>query len=235
MINRVILLLAFFIATTQAGLFDGLFGGGDQDQKQKKVERNQKGKGMPKGRQRTRPVKTENAPVNEQQETKEILKDEAIVDNITPEDDLAVTDASIHEAWAKHMHDFVPDDLINFIVEQGTALVFYESINHVTPTLVKGAYYVHGGDKAPPLEAIMIQDPIKNVIFKRSEEIQGIILFNTTTAGEYTFIFANFKGPTDLAVTMALHTYEATKEEAIEYDFLENNDRVIRGSVTNEG
>jgi hypothetical protein len=113
--------------------------------------------------------------------------------------------------------------------------VFYEKINHLTPTLVKGAYYTHGGDKGPQLEAIMIQDPIKNVIFKRSDEVQGIILFNTTMPGEYTFIFANFKGTTDLAVTMALHTYEASKEEAIEYDFLENNDRVIRGSVTNDG
>ena len=97
------------------------------------------------------------------------------------------------------MRDFVPDDLINFMVFGGTAIVFHETINHQTPTLIKGAYYVHGGErqKAEPLGAMMIQDPIKNVIFKRSKEIQGIILFNTTIPGEYTFIFGNFENNFD--------------------------------------
>jgi hypothetical protein len=82
---------------------------------------------------------------------------------------------------------------------------------------------------------VVIQDPQFNVIFKRSDEIQGIILFNTTTAGEYRFIFANTKSADDITVTLALHTYEDNKEEATEYDFLESGDRVVRGSVANDG
>jgi hypothetical protein len=127
------------------------------------------------------------------------------------------------------MRDFLPDDMINFMVWGGTAIVFHETINHQTPTLIKGAYYVHGGESHPaaPLEAMMIQDPIKNVIFKRSKEIQGVILFNTTLPGEYTFIFGNFENNFDQSVTMALHTFEA-KEDPIEYDFI-GEERIIRG------
>ena len=44
MINRVILLLALLVASTNAGFFGDFFGGSDEDQKQKRVERNQKGK-----------------------------------------------------------------------------------------------------------------------------------------------------------------------------------------------
>jgi hypothetical protein len=46
------------------------------------------------------------------------------------------------------MHDFVPEDLTNFIIEPSSATVLYEDIGHTEPTLVKGAYYVHGGKDA---------------------------------------------------------------------------------------
>ena len=89
------------------------------------------------------------------------------------------------------MHDFVPEDLTNFLIEGHQATVLYEDINHATPTEIKGAYYTHGGKDANPIN-VFVQDHIKNVIYKRSNEIQGIILFNTTVPGTYTFIFANF-------------------------------------------
>jgi hypothetical protein len=43
------------------------------------------------------------------------------------------------------MHDFVPEDLTNFVVDASSAFVLYDNIRHETPTLIKGAYYVHGG------------------------------------------------------------------------------------------
>lgn len=76
---------------------------------------------------------------------------------------------------------------------------------------------------------MIVQDPVKNVIYKRSDEVQGIILFNTTMPGEYSFIFANFDTfGTEKTVTFALHTYE-DKPDPIEYDFNDDNERVIRG------
>jgi len=45
------------------------------------------------------------------------LKDKEVVDTLTPEDDEKATKEKVHEIWAKHMHDFVPADLMNFIVE----------------------------------------------------------------------------------------------------------------------
>ncbi len=54
------------------------------------------------------------------------------------------------------MHDFVPEEMINFVIERGTAVVFHEQINHLNPTLIKGAYYVHGGNNAPPLQAMIV-------------------------------------------------------------------------------
>ena len=46
------------------------------------------------------------------------------------------------------MHDFVAEDMFNFVIKAGTGLYFYETINHQTTTLIKGAYYVNGGDSA---------------------------------------------------------------------------------------
>lgn len=105
------------------------------------------------------------------------------------------------------MHDFVPEDLTNFMIEGHQATVLYEDINHETPTEIKGAYYTHGGKDATPIN-VFVQDPIKNVIYKRSSEIQGIILFNTTVPGTYTFIFANFDDKKDKTATLAIHTFE---------------------------
>lgn len=80
------------------------------------------------------------------------------------------------------MHDFVPEDLTNFLIDASSATVLYEDINHERPTTIKGAYYVHGGSDARPVN-VFVQDPAKNIIYKRTEEIQGIMLFLTTVPG----------------------------------------------------
>lgn len=65
------------------------------------------------------------------------------------------------------------------------------------------------------------------MLYKRSKEVQGIILFNTTYPGEYSLAFANYESQNDIVLTIALHTYEV-KEEPIEYEIV-NNERFIRG------
>jgi hypothetical protein len=68
---------------------------------------------------------------------------------------------------------------------------------------------------------------VKNIIYKRSDEIQGIILFNTTVPGEYTIIFANFDDSAEKTCTLAIHTYDAD-EEPISYDFDANGVRIVK-------
>jgi hypothetical protein len=145
--------------------------------------------------------------VIESADIKEILADKEIVDTLTPEDNLKLKNDEIFKLWEQNMHDFVPEDLTNFVIEPKAAAVFYEHIGHETPTEVKGAYYVHGGVDAKPV-SVFVQDPIKNVIYKRSGEVQGIIIFTTTIPGEYTFIFSNFEDSTERTCTLAIHTYE---------------------------
>ena len=114
------------------------------------------------------------------------------------------------------MHDFVPEDMINAIVESRTTEALFETINHATPTTVKGAYYVYGGNTDKVVSCI-VYDPNREIVYKRKGSAQGIIIFETTIPGEYAFIFANSKSSEDLVVTLALHTYEEIAEP-VKYD-----------------
>lgn len=87
---------------------------------------------------------------------------------------------------------------------------------------------------------MMIQDPIGDTIYKRSDENRGIILFNTTVPGVYTFLFANHDATNEqqeVGVTFALRTFEETQEEPMAYDMKwVGNDmiRVVRGNEVGE-
>jgi hypothetical protein len=142
----------------------------------------------------------------------QILLDRQIVDTVTPEDDIKLKNDEVYKMWEKNMHDFVPEDLTNFVIDASSATVLYEDIGHSEPTLVKGAYYVHGGSDAKVIN-VFVQDPQKNIIYKRSDEIQGIILFNTTYPGQYSFIFSNLDDGNDKTATLAIHTYEEKEDQ----------------------
>jgi hypothetical protein len=89
---------------------------------------------------------------------------------LTPEDNTKLKNDEIYAMWEKNMHDFVPEDLTNFVVDGNSASVLYDYIGHNEPTLVKGAYYVHGGKDAKIIN-VFVQDPNKNIIYKRSNEV----------------------------------------------------------------
>ena len=103
-------------------------------------------------------------------DVKEILNDKLILDTATPEDNVKLRNDEIYSMWEKNMHDFVPEDMTTFLVDGKSAEVFYENISHVEPTLIKGAYYVHGGADAKSID-VVVQDPQKNIIYKRQGEI----------------------------------------------------------------
>ena len=87
----------------------------------------------------------------------------------------------------------------------------------MTPTTVKGAYYVVGGNKEKVIGCV-IYDPNREIVYKRQASPQGIIVFETTDPGEYTIVFHNNKSNQPLTVTLAFHTYEEQKVVPIKYD-----------------
>ena len=89
------------------------------------------------------------------------------------------------------MHDFVPEDMMNIVVEKNSVEAMYERINHDKPTTIKGAYYVYGGSKDKSISCI-VYDPERKILYKRKGSPQGILVFETTMPGEYSIVFSNF-------------------------------------------
>lgn len=121
-----------------------------------------------------------------------MLDDEEVEETHTPEENLDgyLTDEDINRIWQEHMHDFVPEDMMNVIVEKKSTEALFETINHIEPTTIKGAYYVLGGNQEKTISCI-IYDPNREIVYKRKGSAQGILLFDTTIPGEYAIIFSN--------------------------------------------
>ena len=98
------------------------------------------------------------------------MADKDEIDSMTPEDDLSKSTNDLHKIWEKSMHDFEPEDMISFKVDHNSVQVFLEDINHTKPTEVKGVFYIDGASDSKPLSGVIVQDPFKNVVYKRSYE-----------------------------------------------------------------
>jgi hypothetical protein len=86
-----------------------------------------------------------------------------------------------------------------------------ERIAHDVPTRVRGAYYVVGGTVDTRISCAVLDENM-DVLFSHHKDIQGIVLFETSVAGdsEYAFLFTN-ENPGTRLVTFGLHTGEETK------------------------
>ena len=153
-----------------------------------------------------------------------IMRDQEVEETHTPDEDDYLSDEDINRIWSEHMHDFVPEDMSNVVVEKRSTEALFEWISHEEPSTIKGAYYVLGGNPEKTVSCI-VYDPNREVLYKRKGSAQGILLFNTTMPGEYAIIFSNMQAQEDLTVTLALHTYE-DKEEQVKYDILADGTRV---------
>ena len=49
---------------------------------------------------------------------KDVLADDSVEQTETFEDDGYLSDDEIHRLWTEHMHDFVPEDMINIQVQK---------------------------------------------------------------------------------------------------------------------
>ena len=168
---------------------------------------------------------------------KKMMNDDTFEETHTPDENLDgyLSDEDINRIWSEHMHDFVPEDMSNVIVEAKSTEALFENINHLEPTQIKGAYYVLAGNQDKTISCI-VYDPNREIVYKRKGSAQGILLFNTTVPGEYAIIFSNMQSGVDLTVTLALHTYEE-KEEQVKYDIKPDGTRIqISGPGTaNQG
>jgi hypothetical protein len=109
------------------------------------------------------------------------------------------------------MHDFVPEDFLTFEIPEGQSFLMLERIAHDVPTRVRGAYYVVGGTVDTRISCAVLDENM-DVLFSHHKDIQGIVLFETSVAGdsEYAFLFTN-ENPGTRLVTFGLHTGEETK------------------------
>jgi hypothetical protein len=82
---------------------------------------------------------------------------------------------------------------------------------------MRGAYFVNtapGTANEDKLIDFFVLDPNYQVIFSRRKHEEGIIRFNTTMAGQYTFVFSNMKDRINYkSVTLALHPGYDTEVE----------------------
>ena len=101
---------------------------GRADRKQKKKEEKEKkkvgwfGGAAVEEKDKKEPIQT--------LEIQEILTDVDNIDTITKQDDPTLEKEEIFQLWEENMHDFIPEDLINFIVDSSSATVLYEDIGH---------------------------------------------------------------------------------------------------------
>ena len=149
-------------------------------------------------------------------------------DSPSPLDNLdgQLTDEQIHAIWASEMQEFSPDEMVNLLIPRSHAEALFEEIYLPEGTTIHGAFFVVKGSKDKTVSCLIF-DPEKNVVYSRKNMQQGIILFQTTKQGEYSFVFDNAVAGQGLQITFALHT-GGTVKEGISYDMdIEGNRKVM--------
>ena len=124
------------------------------------------------------------------------------------------------------MSDFVPEDMLQLIVEAGEETTLHEDAP-ADPIFIRGAYFTN----APPTVAradrlvdFFILDPNYKVVYSRRRHEEGIFRFNTTMKGQYSFVFSNMKDKINpKAVTIAIHPG---------YDQDQLDDKILQGENT---
>ena len=58
----------------------------------------------------------------------QIMQDDSVEETHTPDEnkDGYLTDEDINRIWSEHMHDFVPEDMMNVIVEKKSTEALFE-------------------------------------------------------------------------------------------------------------
>lgn len=133
------------------------------------------------------------------------------------------------------MHNFFPEDQIKFFLPAKMTQTWHMDIESQDPVHIRGAYQVNQGvegDREDFRINVIVLDPYKNVIYKKNFMDLGIIAFDTSMAGEYTFTFSSFglRGG-DREVLFMLHEdyLETPNPEYIypdDWEYKEHHDKV---------
>lgn len=147
------------------------------------------------------------------------------------------TNEQVTKDWEENMKGFVPNDFLTIEIEEGRSVMLHERILHSTPTRVRGAYYVVGGNDNQMVSAAVLDDKM-SVIFKHKKDIQGIMYFNSfplaEEAHEYSFLFTN-ESPGTRVITFGLHTDEPQKSYNLpEWDLDSNQNLIDRPKAQEE-
>lgn len=115
------------------------------------------------------------------------------------------------------MSDFVPEDMLTVEIQPREEISIHEDAPE-TETYIRGAFFVNappGTEKKDKLIDFFILDPNYAVIHSQRKHEEGIFRFNTTMAGQYSFVFSNMKDRSNIKqVTLAIHPgYEETQSE----------------------
>lgn len=99
-------------------------------------------------------------------------------------------------------------------------LVIFQSLHEDAPDesiYIRGAYFVNaapGTEKEDRMIDFFVLDPNYQVIYSRRRHEEGIFRFNSTMAGQYSFVFSNMKDKQNgKQVTLAIHP---GKEDEVE-------------------
>lgn len=83
---------------------------------------------------------------------------------------------------------------------------------------MRGAFFVNTDanvKKEDKLIDFFVLDPNYQVIYSKRKQEEGIFRFNTTTPGQYTFVFSNMRDKTNKKkVTLAIHTGLTDEEKS---------------------
>lgn len=141
------------------------------------------------------------------------------------------------------MHNFFPEDQFKFLLPAKKTITWHMDVEQAEPVHVRGAYQINQGvegDREQYRINVVVLDPLKQVIFKKNFMDIGIIAFDTTGQGEYTFTFSSFglKGG-DREVLFMLHEdyLESPNPEYIypdDWQYKEHHDKVAERGDDND-
>lgn len=99
---------------------------------------------------------------------KAIFDNDIFEETVGAEDAAGISDKEITRMWQEHMHDFVPEDMVNFLIADKEHATLFETIGHVNPTKIKAAYYVKGGGPSKYI-SVMVLDPMRMPVYLKKK------------------------------------------------------------------
>jgi len=100
---------------------------------------------------------------------------------------------SVMKLWEVEMGNFVPDTHFSTEIKGKSDEIFYHYVNEGEELNLRGAYFSTSKKDDKGAIDFFILDSGRRVIYSRRKRAEGLFNFNTTSPGEYMFVFSNLK------------------------------------------